>query len=152
MSSVTLNTQGLQSLKRKLKTAEKARAEVGIFSSHDARSDGKSNIEIGWKHELGVIGEKIPKRSFIKMPCDEELPKIIEGELGELSDAFIKDGAKAMLERVGFMGEAAIQSAFDTGGFGQWPSNSEYTIAMKGRNEPLIDTSQLRGAISSRVK
>ena len=148
MSSVTLNTKGLQSLKRKLKTAEGARAEVGIFSDHDARDDGKSNVEIGAKHEFG---QGVPMRSWLQMPINTELPKIVVNEESQLAAAFIEDGANAMLERIGFMGEAAIQAAFDTGGFGTWESNSEYTIAMKGRNEPLIDTSQLRGAISSRV-
>ena len=149
MSGVTLNTQGLQSLKRKLKTAEKARAEVGLFTSHDARDDGESNIAIGRQHEFG---QGVPRRSFLEIPMLTEFPKIVEGESESLAETFANDGAAATLERLGFMGEVAIQEAFDTGGFGQWPANSPHTLLFKKGDKPLIDTSQLRGAISSRVK
>lgn len=174
MSSVTLNTQGLQSLKRKLKTAEKARVDVGVFASHDARDDGESNLEIANKMEFGSAEVSSPSdeqarargrmgkhrptwggnpaRSFVGMPITTELPKVVRGESGELAAAFVADGAKAMLERVGFMGEAVIQDAFDTGGFGTWPANSEATVQWKDSDKPLIDSKQLRGAISSRVK
>lgn len=148
MSSVTLNTQGLQALKRKLKTAEGARAEVGIFSSHDARDDGESNATIGYKNEYGI---GVPIRSWLEMPIKTELPKIVRNDSAELADAFVKYGAKAMLERVGFMGEAAIQDAFNTGGFGTWPANSEWTLQFKRGDKPLIDTTQLRQSVSSRV-
>jgi len=148
MSSVTLNTKGLQSLKRKLKTAEWARAEVGIFSDHDARDDGESNVAIGKQHEFG---QGVPRRSFLEIPMLTEFPRIVDNNEPELAAAFVEDGAKPVLERLGFMGEAAIQEAFETSGFGQWPANSPYTLLFKHGEKPLIDTSQLRQSISSRV-
>ena len=160
-------------MKRQLKAAESARVEVGVFSDHDGRDDGESNLEIANKMEFGSAADSSPSdqqakargrmgkhrptwggnpaRSFIQMPLTTELPQVVKGESSELCAAFIKDGAKAMLERVGFMGEAVIQDAFDTGGFGTWPANSETTVDWKGSAKPLIDSSQLRQAVSSRV-
>ena len=152
MNTVTLNTKGLQAFKRKLKGAEVARVQVGIFSDHDARRETVlTNAEIGAKHEAGVIEEGIPRRSFLEVPARTELPKVVEGESATLIKAFIEDGAKAMLERVGFLGEAVVQDAFNTGGFGEWPPNTDYTLARKQGDKPLIDTKQLRESISSRV-
>ena len=155
---VSLVTLGLQSFKRKLKAVGKTHVEVGIFSDHAARvpkdehDEGLSNVEIGYKHEMGVIREGIPSRSFLEMPLRTELPSIIKAEAAALVASFAEDGPKAMLERVGFMGEAAIQEAFDTSGFGTWAPNHPETVQRKGFNKPLIDTSQLRESISSRVK
>lgn len=158
MNTVTLNTKGLQSFKRQLNMAEKSVVEVGIFEDHAARSEGPhdvsglNNVEIGEKHEFGSILEGIPERSFLRVPLTTELPSIIKGESDQLEKSFVESGAKSVLEQIGFMGEAAVQEAFDTAGFGTWPPNSPMTIEMKGSNKPLIDTSQLRKSISSRVR
>lgn len=149
--SVTLDLKGLQAFKRQLRTAVRSSVEVGIFEENTTRADPNqlTNAEIGYRHEFGL---GVPVRSWLNMPLVTELPDVIKSESSELSKAFVDDGAKAMLERVGFMGEAVIQDAFDTQGFGTWPDNSEMTIAMKGRNEPLVDTTQLKKSVSSRVK
>lgn len=151
--SVSLNTLGLQAFKRQLKKAESARVEVGIFSDHaDRQGDGPNNVEIGAKHEFGSVSEGIPQRSFLDMPLRTELPDVVRAEHTQLEKSFVEDGPKAMLEQVGFMGEAVVQDAFDTGGFGTWPANSPMTVFLKGSNQPLIDTTQLRKSVSSRVK
>lgn len=158
MNTVTLNTLGLQAFKRKLKASAKASVEVGIFADHAARTpkdefdEGLTNVEIGAKHEFGSIREGIPARSFLDMPLRTELPSIVRTDSTDLVTAFVEDGPKAMLERIGFMGEAAIQEAFDTSGFGTWAPNNPETVQRKGSSKPLIDTEQLRESISSRVK
>ena len=153
MNTVTLNTKGLQAFKRQIKAAGKSVAEVGIFQNHNARSDTDlTNSEIGAKNEFGSLSEGVPERSFLRMPLMTELPEIIEAESAQLEKAFVEDGPKAVLEQIGFMGEAAIQQAFDSAGFGTWPANSPMTVFMKGSNKPLIDTTQLRESVSSRVK
>ena len=56
------------------------------------------------------------------------------------------------LYMLGLKGEAIVQSAFDSQGFGQWPSNiSEQYVDLKGSDTPLIDTGVLRNSISSEV-
>ncbi len=168
---VSLVTLGLSAFKRKLKAADKARVEVGIFSDHNARDDGETNAEVGAKMEFGSFEESVttteqevargrrpmswqgnPARSFLHMPINTELPSVLKAEREELIKSFTEDGPRPMLERVGFMAEAVIQDAFDTGGFGSWPENSEKTKKWKGSDKPLIDSSQLRESISSRVK
>jgi len=158
VNTVTLDLKGLQAFKRQLKQASKLTAEVGIFQDHAARSEGPhdvsglNNVEIGAKHEFGSVAEGIPARSFLEMPLMTELPSMIKGDADSLSESFVEHGPKLLLEQIGFMGEAAVQDAFDSGGFGTWAPNSPMTIAMKGSNKPLIDTTQLRKSVSSRVK
>lgn len=169
--SVTLNTKALQAFKRQLKKAEKSRVEVGIFSENAARDDGESNVEVGAKMEFGsaedsetslkqqqargrgpMMWHGNPARSFLMMPITTELPIVIRSEHAQLEKSFVEDGAPAMLEQVGFMGEAVVQDAFDTQGFGTWPNNSKKTVEWKGSDKPLIDSTQLRKSVSSRVK
>lgn len=173
MNTVTLDTKGLQAFKRSLGKADKARVQVGIFESHNARDDGETNASIGAKMEFGSMAESTPSdkqaasrgrtgkhrptwvgnpaRSFLDMPVKTELPEVIRAESDSLVSAFVDGGAKPMLEMVGFMAEASIQEAFETGGFGTWDANSDKTKEWKGSDKPLIDSHQLRESISSRV-
>jgi hypothetical protein len=53
---------------------------------------------------------------------------------------------------LGIACEGAIQEAFDTGGFDDWPADAPSTIRRKGSSSPLIDTKQLRFSIASVVR
>jgi hypothetical protein len=155
--TVTLNLTGLESLKKEIRKGASRVAQVGIFSDKNARDNGKfggdiTNAEIGLKHEFGSRAENIPERSFLRMPLASKLANEVKAYTGYIFDSIGQpDGFALALQKLGFLGEAIVEEAFDTAGFGSWPANSPMTIALKGRNEPLVDTSQLRHSISSRV-
>lgn len=173
MNTFTLEMKGLKDLRRKLNAARNSHVDVGIFASHNARDDGETNAAVGAKMEFGSTEESTPSevqvnargreyeitptwsgnpaRSFLEMPLTTELPSIVRGDAAHLASLFVTDGHKLVLEQIGFMGQAAVQEAFDTGGFGTWQPNSEKTKEWKGSDRPLIDSSQLRESISSRV-
>ena len=151
--TVTLNLKPLQALRKELKRADRRSVQVGIFKEHNARADGDiTNSEVAFKNELGSRAENIPTRSFIRMPIGAKLPEELRNNADFIFKPLMEEGnVEQVLERVGFQAEAVIQDAFDTQGFGTWPPNSTMTAEIKGKNTPLIDTTQLRRAVSSRV-
>lgn len=143
--------------------------KVGILWGDNARQEGgnysqkkglrrtkpipsdQTNAEIGAKHEFGSFSEHIPMRSFLRMPLFARSAEIVkEASVGAL--ALLAQGNKVkLLKRLGIACENAIQLAFATHGFNRWAPNKISTAERKGSGSPLIDTGQLRRAISSEV-
>lgn len=101
----------------------------------------------------------IPARSWLQMPLErrKDLMKRIIKYFGEskesVEDYIAKTGDLQSLAII--IGAAAvdqIQEAFNSDGFGEWKSNSPYTIAQKGSAKPLVDTGSLRQAITYEVE
>jgi hypothetical protein len=148
---VTSNLEGLEKLQENMKT--KLVAKLGIFADDNARSNGGlTNAEIGARHEFGVISEGLPRRSFLRDPIE-----LKRKELLKKADRIIKanvdkeDGDEKIFELIGVVGEAIVQEAFESGGYGTWQSLSQMTVDKKGSSQILIDSSQLRRAVISKV-
>lgn len=173
MNTVTLNTKGLQEIRRKLNVVGKSHVDVGIFSDHNARDDGETNAEVGAKMEFGSTEESTPSdaqikargreyeiiptwsgnpaRSFLEMPLKTDLPSRINNQGSLLVDGLVEFGPNQFLNLIGIMASKSVDAAFETEGFGTWAPNSEKTQEWKGSSKPLIDSSQLRQSISHRV-
>lgn len=100
----------------------------------------------------------IPVRSFLQMPLTrknavlKELKKQI-GDIEEFAYWLTKTGdLKTLAIMLGAAAKEVILQAFETQGFGQWPPNSEYTIAIKGSNKPLEDEGSLKNSIDFEVE
>ena len=159
MSTVKLNLDGLTALRAQMEELSKAKVQVGLFSDTAGRVAPKNKLQdnpsVGFMHEFGMMFSiaktrariYLPERSFIRVP--------LMTRLGDEVQKFEGWGAsfepKKMLGKLGLLAENIIQKAFDTGGFGVWPKLSPRTIARKKSSAILIDTAQLRKAISSRV-
>lgn len=130
--------------------------KVGLVGSKGSEehegSDDMDNAAIGLIQEFGSVTNNIPPRSFLRMPIEEKQADIIS-EMQEYIDA--EGGAQAVgkrfYERLGVAAVKAVQDAFSSGGFGQWPPNTDETAAKKGSSAPLIDTGQLRRAVDYEV-
>ena len=127
--------------------------QVGIFADKNSRDDDNTNADIGARHEFGVISEGIPRRSFLEDPLKmkrktflKQVDKIVKANIDK------KGGDRKTLKLIGIAAEAIIQEAFETEGFGAWENLSPKTISAKGSAAILIDTSQLRRAITSKVR
>jgi hypothetical protein len=129
---------------------EKHFVDIGVFS--DAKtSEGVSVAMYATANEFGVITKNIPARSAIRMPLEVKSDQISD-DVGKRAKKHLEDGdVKAIFEDIGFAGEAAIQEAFDTRGFGTWKENAESTIEKKGSDAPLIDEGLYRKSITHRV-
>lgn len=139
----------------------KLAARVGILGSKTARSksaEGKSqptNAFIGLVHEKGSYSQHIPRRSFLEATFEHKGKRLLRIK-GSLWQWFIKgDQSVGRLKKIyaslGQMGEVMVQEAFETGGFGAWPPDAPATIKRKKSSAILIDTGQLRRAITSDV-
>ena len=163
---VRLNMAPLQRLRSNLAGLAQQRAHVGLFSNTAARrQDGTrqsaipDNPSLGAIHEFGlsfsrVRGQStttIPRRSFLEMPLSLVLgPKILRGGILWINE-LVNHGSQYTLALLGMLGEDVVQEAFNTGGFGQWPALAPETIRRKRSARILIETNQLRKAVSSRV-
>jgi len=148
-SEIKLNLDGLDKFQKEL--AKGYKAKVGVIGQAATRSGGDlNNAEIGLVHEAGSVSRGIPARSFLRMPLEHKMADIVttainNGKMVEnnMIDSFFK--------KIGAKAESIIQEAFSTHGFGLWPPNAPSTIGAKGSASPLIDTGELRKAISSEV-
>lgn len=125
---------------------------VGIPSDENSREESTSitNAELGVIHEFGVPEKGIPERSFMRSTASEEADN-----LGRLAKIQIAECLK---------GETSTHDAFATVGVylqgkivekitdGDFEPNTEATVNRKKSSKPLIDTGQLRGAITYEVR
>lgn len=156
-SEVTGDFSKLEKLVENL--GKKFYTDIGILAlrSGGSTKGGITLAGIGVVHEFGTdkAGRnrktKIPERSFIRMPLEtgqESIEKQIDPKMQEL----IEEGdIKRIFELIGIAGEARIQEAFETGGFGTWEDIKEETKEAKGSDAILIDIAVLRQGMASRV-
>lgn len=132
--------------------------DIGILGENNKSVEGGLTLAgIGAVHEFGTDragrGNKtvIPERSFIRMPLETgqtDIENAVEPKLQKL----LADGdIEGIFKLIGIAGEARIQEAFETAGFGEWDPNAESTIRQKGSDSPLIDQGPLRQSITSKV-
>lgn len=175
-NKVTLDLTQLETLRTQLAEGKDLRVHVGILGDKNLRQEIKSrepqqhwsvgavakpkasseeqltNADIGLRHEFGSLAEKLPMRSFLRMPLFVHLSE----RMREIGEGFwlaliSKKGLWQGLRTLGIQAEATVQTAFKTGGWGQWPALSQYTVQLKGSSSILIDTAQLRQSITSAV-
>lgn len=124
---------------------------VGIPAENKDRrnSDEVNNAALLYLHTYGSPLRQIPARPVLE-PAIEDKKEIIGRWLGAAAKAALGgNAAKARdkLMRAGLIGKAAAKRWFDNPKNG-WPRNSERTIRAKGSDKPLVDTDQMRKAIT----
>jgi phage gpG-like protein len=131
--------------------------DIGILGAQSSTEGGLTIAGIGAVHEFGTdkAGRgnktKIPERSFIRMPLEvkqSEITKAVEKRLEQLLG---EGDIEGIFRLIGIAGEAQIQEAFDSQGFGNWEPNAESTATQKGSATPLIDDGTLRKSITSKT-
>lgn len=125
-------------------------ARVGVLAT--GRPDGSNNADVGAAHEFGT--STVPQRSFLRMPIMEKFSAELE-KSGAFNEDVLKEVIKSgnvrlWIQNIAKLGESIVLDALATGGFGKWtpwkPGYSNQT------GQLLIDTAQLRNAITSDVK
>jgi hypothetical protein len=151
--SVKSDTKELDKLLASLKT--KLVTKIGIFSDNDnSRNDGQlTNVQVGMAHEFGVISRGLPRRSFLRDPIELKRKELVK-KVGKIIAKNIdkEDGMEKIFELIGIEGEAIVQEAFETGGYGTWTPLNSQTSGRKDSSSILIDTAQLRKSVISKVE
>lgn len=126
-----------------IKHAESEQLNVG-FINGATYPDGEQVATVAFSNEFGT--QKIPSRPFFRSMIAKEKSTWS----GKVTKAlkFTHYDAKRSMEFLGIDVEGALrQSIIDT----NEPPNSAETIARKGFNKPLIDTSLMIKSITSEV-
>jgi phage gpG-like protein len=132
--------------------------DIGILGESNQTTEGGLTLAgLGAVHEFGTDragrGNKtvIPERSFIRMPLEIGADDI-EKYVGKNYQKNIETGnIKGIFKDIGIAGEAKIQEAFETGGFGEWDDITEETKKRKKSDTILVDQADLKKAIVSKV-
>lgn len=137
----TIDNSGLRRLEQFCEKLSKTSVKIGVLNN-------PKQAKKAYRNEYGVVSANIPPRSNVQFPVESNLGFILgKVSFNEYNEAEIQKNA----EEIGKAGVYCIQQAFDTKGFGTWKDNSLYTVAVKGRNEPLVDTGELRKSYSYEV-
>lgn len=151
---VTVTDRGADGLLSRLRRAAGARVRVGVLeeatkASREEEGSALTLLEVAAVHEFGAPAAGIPQRSFIRAGVDAQLPEIqrVQRALAgqTIRGAITLDVA---LDRLGAKVAALLQNRIAAG---IDPPNSPATIARKGSSKPLVDTGQLKAAITWRV-
>ncbi len=154
--------KGFDKLKARLEAIAEKKVQVGILGASSRSQDRRyvdgqlsalgpgisTNAQVGFNMEYGVSsngGNAIPARSFLEAPLRLHMDAPLTAAPSEPKD--LEDVPRHISEKA----LGVVLSSFDTGGFGAWQENSPNTVRAKGRNEPGIDTGQLRDSITSRI-
>jgi hypothetical protein len=135
---------------RSLRTT-KAKVRVGILSDAPKKeregATGKySLLEVAAVHEFGAPRAGIPARSFVRGTIDERTEDIARLERAVLAKVVAGDIAlKPALDAIGAKVAGWIQQRIAAG---IEPALSAETAAKKKSSTPLVDTGQLRSAVT----
>ena len=151
--TLEFNIKGLESILKALK-GEMPTARVGILGSKTNRNKNTvTNATVGAAHEFGT--DKLPVRSFLRVPITEHLQGEIEksGALDKeaLAEVVRSGSVKIWLEKITGLAENIVLGAFSSGGYGKWPAWKTPGYE-NNTGQILVDTQQLRNSITSEVK
>ena len=163
-SSVTLHLADMKRLRVMLDAAQNARVQVGVWDNgarapvaHQDKPDTRNNPTIGLYMEFGEPNNRYhcvtPPRSFLRFPLQVHLrDKLSYIGRSVWRAILLKQGLRLALQQLGIHAENVVQEAFKTGGWGMWKELAQITIRRKGSDSILIDSGQLRQAITSKVR
>lgn len=124
--------------------------EVGLPSGGSHSGTSLSMHELGMVHEYGSPTRNIPARPFIQPSIKDntdKYKKLMRKQAGLL--LFRQTSLNNALSLVGEVAKADIQKYMLSASF---TPLSAATIEKKGSSKPLIDTGQMRNAITYEVK
>ncbi len=139
---------GYKKIVREYKKLDGSYTKVGLFGN----SGGPENnlAARGAVHEYGTKSGKIPSRPFNRDAFDnnfKDLLRLIQKEMNSLLQEM--SNATKMLKRLGEWFTGEVKESITIGRF---VPLKEKTKKAKGSSRPLIDTGQMRGAITHKEK
>lgn len=151
MSSVKVNTAGLDKLKAKAIDLAKAHVKVGVLASKggNADHDGITMIELAAIHEYGSPAANIPERSFIRSAFEKKTE--LNAFVMKLAKAIAENklDARRALHMLGTWAAAKVKKNITERDIP--PPLKPKTIARKKSTKPLVDTGRLLNAITYEV-
>lgn len=138
--------RGWNAIKKRVGEVGDLVLQIGVRDSSRA-GDGISNAELASIHEFGT--EHVPERSFIRSTMDEhreEYARILAAEARK-----VIEGKRTPALSMDLMGQKVASDMQRKIEQGVPPPNADSTIKRKGSSKPLVDSGQLKNAITYRV-
>lgn len=147
--------RGFNGIVRKTGDADGIQLAVGIQGPEAGAIEHEgselSNVELGLIHEFGAPLAGIPERSAFRATFDAKIES--------WNSLFVKAAQKiystdqeSPIRLVGIIGEKVKADIINTINQGIPPELQQATIDRKGSSKPWIDTGQLKGAITWKVR
>lgn len=148
---VVVKDRGFSERQKELRKFNRATFAIGVFAEEGSKeyADGTTVADVAAWNEYGVPG-KIPARPFVGGYLEEKRPAI--QELLKRLAAGVAAGtysAEEAAERAGSTLAGGMKKRIAEGS--AFTPNAPSTVARKGSSKPLIDTGQLRSAITYEV-
>lgn len=147
--------RGWDAIRSNVKRADGAVVAIGIQGPeagavvHD--DTALSNVELGVIHEFGAPGAGIPERSFIRSTFDAKV-----GEwtrlMVDVAEKIYDTPPAVPLRLLDITGQKVRADIINAINQGIPPALQQATIDAKGSSKPLIDTGQLKGSITHKVR
>lgn len=151
-TKIEFNLKGLEDFQKKM--GDQYRARVGILGANVGRPEGGDidNATLGVIQMFGSITKNIPPRDFLLQPIQSHSRELVKAlSASSVKAAIVAQDFKKVYALLGAKALEFVLMGFESAGFGQWAPNKPSTIARKGSDQPLIDTSQLRRAQTNDV-
>ena len=147
----TEHNGGLKGFLERFREIGKPKVYIGVPASKNGMHDGGINMAtLLALHVLGAPSRGIPQRDPLRPPLIANAQRYTDLLALGLKNA-LSDGTdpKLVYEKIGIVATNDVYDYFVTGNF---KPLSEKTIKAKGSSKPLIDTEELRGAITYEVR
>ncbi len=154
-ASVSKRHSNLKSLTERLKALTNKEVYVGIPAEKSSRygEGGINNAELLYIHTHGSPVRNIPPRPVLQ-PAIEANRQAIGKQLAAAAQGALRGNATEAergLESAGMVAQNFARGWFENPENG-WAPNSPRTISRKGSDRPLIDTGEMRKAITYVVR
>lgn len=150
-NKVKVKDTGYTKYKKALEQLNSNEIRVGLFSKAGEKVLTKALVNEFGTSRAGKNGNiTIPARSFIRSTYNEQVETVVK-RFKQIMQAIQKGNysVRPKLKLIGLEVQAAMQEKIITL---KDPPNAPSTIAKKGSSNPLIDTGEMKNAISSQVK
>lgn len=140
--------RGWNAIKRQLELADSKVIAVGVLDGSAPHPAGPTMGEIATWNHYGT--ETIPARPFITRPIDlknAELRTLVQRLMRGISLGKITAGHAAEI-----LGQKLRDTCVAAINAREFEPNAQSTIDRKGSSTPLVDTGQLKGAITYQVR
>ena len=147
----TEHNGGLKGFLERFREIGKPKVYIGVPASKNGMHEGGINMATLLAiHVLGAPSRGIPQRDPLRPPLIANAQRYSDLLALGLKNA-LSDGTdpKLVYEKIGIVATNDVYDYFVTGNF---KPLSEKTIKAKGSSKPLIDSEELRGAITYEVR
>ena len=147
MAAVIDRDLGYNRIVRDLQKLYGMEVVAGMLRDSGKASNGASYVDIATWNEYGT--GRIPSRPFIRISADTN--KAAWGRLAQqcVNDVIDGDNPRDAAQVVGHRMVEDIRKVF---GSSRLKANAPSTIKKKGRNEPLVDSGEMRRRVNFRIE